>query len=177
MENASKALIMAGTMLIGVLLLSLMAYLFSQGSNFNKEYNKTMSDREIQAFNAQFEKYLDKNMTGDDVVSLLKLAIDHNKKMEYSAGDVIEIEVKVNKIKPPNSIQKTGKEDRDIEVEGVINQFLESYSRNTITEETDAFGNKTYKQIFFERKTIEYNETTGKISKIQLEEKEVEIES
>lgn len=171
MENASKALIMAGTMLIAVLLLSLFAYLFTQGSAFNKEYNETMSNRELQAFNTKFEKYLDKNMTGDDVVSLLKLAIDNNKKVEYSSNDVIKVKVTFN-----SNTYETGTKTKDDTTEQNINGFLRDYAINAINITTQPDGTKKTEKIIFvcKKDATKYNKTTGKIQYIELKQESIE---
>ena len=43
MENASKALIMAGIILIGILLIALMVYFFNSVSGLRKSYDDNIS--------------------------------------------------------------------------------------------------------------------------------------
>lgn len=57
MENASRALIMAAGVLVGVLLLSLAVYLFTIFSNFGSEMTTQMNEKNLSEFNAQFTKY------------------------------------------------------------------------------------------------------------------------
>ena len=57
MENASKALIMAAGVLIGIMLLSFMIYIFKSFGDTSKETERRMSEREIEAFNAKFNNY------------------------------------------------------------------------------------------------------------------------
>ncbi len=68
MENASKALIMAGGVLLGVLLISLAVYLFSSYAEYSSNAYERMEAAQIEQFNAQFLKYYDpaaeKNSTG-----------------------------------------------------------------------------------------------------------------
>ena len=79
MENASKALIMAAEVLIGVLVLSLMVYLFiSFGSNAS-EISKQLEESKLSEFNSQFDKYNGKNdVTIYDIVTLANLAKENN---------------------------------------------------------------------------------------------------
>lgn len=55
MENASKALIIAGAILLAILLISLGIMIFSQAQDTVN--NSGMSKAEIESFNAQFLKY------------------------------------------------------------------------------------------------------------------------
>ena len=62
MENASKALIMAAEVLIGVLILSLMVYLFVSFGSTAAEVNEQMDESKLAEFNSQYDKYKDKMM-------------------------------------------------------------------------------------------------------------------
>ena len=57
MENASKALIMAGGVLIAILLLTLFSYLFSRMSSATSEIYDNLEKHEIDEFNQQFLNY------------------------------------------------------------------------------------------------------------------------
>ena len=80
MENASKALIMAGGILIAILGMSLFVYLIvSFGATSDKIHDQN-AQTQITEFNAQFTKYQGRtNITIYDVVSVANLAIDYNK--------------------------------------------------------------------------------------------------
>ena len=58
MENASNALLMAGSVLIGVIVISLFVYLFSSMGSMTKEFQEDIDYTSIQKFNEQFEKYI-----------------------------------------------------------------------------------------------------------------------
>lgn len=85
MENASKALIMAAEVMIGVLVLSLMVYLFiSFGSN-SAQINEQMDETKLAEFNSQYDKYNGKNdVTIYDIVTLANLARENNKYYELT---------------------------------------------------------------------------------------------
>lgn len=57
MENASKALIMAGSVLIGVLIISLAVYLFATFSEYGDKQTETLAEKQIDEFNSNFYKY------------------------------------------------------------------------------------------------------------------------
>lgn len=57
MENASKALMMAAVILIGVLLLALMVYFFSSAYGLRSSYSDNINNTRITEFNTKFTKY------------------------------------------------------------------------------------------------------------------------
>ena len=74
MENASKALLMAAGVLVGVLILSLMVTLFTSASMLSKDYDETKSAEAVQRFNANFIKYVGKDLTIHDAVTISNFA-------------------------------------------------------------------------------------------------------
>ena len=57
MENASKALIIAGEILIGIAILSLASYIFIQFGTFSSNLNTQISETSITQFNVHFTNY------------------------------------------------------------------------------------------------------------------------
>lgn len=75
MENASKALIIAGAILLAILLISLGIMIYNQASGVVN--NNAMTEVEVTTFNQKFEQYLGDNVRGANVRSLLN-AINTN---------------------------------------------------------------------------------------------------
>ncbi len=75
MENASKALIIAGAILLAILLISLGIMIFNQASNTVS--NSGMSEAEITAFNNKFTKYEGKQ-SGNMVKSMIQEVLATN---------------------------------------------------------------------------------------------------
>lgn len=126
MENASKALLMAGGILIGVLILSLMTTLFVSSKQLSTSYDNTKNAEAIQRFNVNFTKYLGQDLTIHEVVTICNFAdIDSNKVIqvnvvgEYSSQDIQDI-VEVY-TKEENSIQKFELTINNYSPEGYIN--------------------------------------------------------
>lgn len=81
MENASKALIMAAGVLIGVLLLSLAVYLFMDFGAKSAEIRNQIESNQLTQFNAQFNVYEGrKDITIYQIISLVNLAKENNEK-------------------------------------------------------------------------------------------------
>jgi len=57
MENASKALLIAGAVLIVILLIGIGMLIYSRSTGVVQTASDSMSSQEIQAFNSQFELY------------------------------------------------------------------------------------------------------------------------
>ena len=87
MENASKALIIAGGVLIGIITISLFTLMFNNISSFTNEISEDYEAKEVLASNQSFEAYNKKLMYGADVISVLNKAIDNNTKFNVNAGD------------------------------------------------------------------------------------------
>lgn len=58
MENATNGLLMAGSVLIGVIVISLFVYLITTMGGITKNFQEEMDLTSVQKFNEQFEKYI-----------------------------------------------------------------------------------------------------------------------
>ena len=74
MENASKALLMAAGILIGVLILSLMTSLFISSKELSSSYEETKKSEEIQQFNVNFTKYLGQDLNIHQIITIYNFA-------------------------------------------------------------------------------------------------------
>lgn len=89
MENASKALLMAAGVLIGVLILSLAAYLFVYFGSTSQQIHEQNEENQINEFNSKFTSYVGKdNITIYDVITVANLATENNKNMNLVQGDM-----------------------------------------------------------------------------------------
>lgn len=79
MENASKALIMAGGVLIGVLIISLAVYLFVDFGSTSAQINDQNTQKQLTEFNSKFTSYenLD-SITIYDIITLAGYANENN---------------------------------------------------------------------------------------------------
>lgn len=82
MENASKALIMAASVLIGILIVSLAVYLFASfGGQFAILQQENLT-KELANFNKQFSIYEGKDLTIYDIITVANLATENNRYYE-----------------------------------------------------------------------------------------------
>ena len=74
MENASKALLAAGGVLISVIIITLIVNIFQNAGKQSKTYKQSAQTDEITIFNSNFTKYLGKNLTIHEVVTICNFA-------------------------------------------------------------------------------------------------------
>lgn len=80
MENASKALMIAGAVLITIIVLGMAIYFYSQMKKFPHEQEAALERQQIAKFNQEYESYSKQKMYGVDVVTVLNKAISNNKR-------------------------------------------------------------------------------------------------
>ncbi len=102
MENASKALLIAGGILIGMLILSLFVYELYYAGSVGNAYQAEISETQILEFNAQFEKYQNTNMTAQEVVTI------YNYIEEYWNPNNISDQIELTRTTPINYIISNG---------------------------------------------------------------------
>ena len=124
MENASKALLMAAGVLMGVVILSLVAYLFVTFSSSADDVKSEIANNQLNKFNSQFLAYEQReDLTVYDILTAVNLAENNNKYYQLEPGDTNYITVKVDnsvvnstdiekKIKP-ESLEKEGEMKED----------------------------------------------------------------
>ena len=98
MENASKALIIAGSVLIAILLISLVLFILKSTSGTTDQTQELGKTLEVQQFNSQFLKYCGDSVKGSQVRTLCEVIIAHNANSENSKN-VNTISKKRNEIK------------------------------------------------------------------------------
>ena len=79
MENASQALIIAGTILIAMIVLSLGVYLVANYSRVGESYEQTQTTTEITKFNTNFTKFIGRtDITAQEIITLKKFAENYD---------------------------------------------------------------------------------------------------
>lgn len=148
MENASKALLIVGGILIGVLLLSLLVYLFHVMGAFSSSVDQNIEMKNLAEFNQQFEVYQTKIMTAQDVISIGNLARNYNVTNEGS-DDKLAIKIILSGVESKfQQVHKLTQEQ--------TYQFMEQYSVEK-------------QNVRFKCTKIEYNTQSKKVQKVLVE--------
>lgn len=134
MENATNGLIMAGSMLIAIIVLSLFVYLFSSMGGIAKNFQENIDQNEVLKFNEPFEKYVGKeNLTPHDVMTVYNLAEQVNSDAGF---EMIEI---------------AGIKSQDLKD---VSSFLSSEKRYKCVENTVRYSDETQKICYMEFKEV-----------------------
>lgn len=145
MENATKALIMAAGVLMGIVILSLAVYEFTSFGISSKEIHKANEETRLNEFNSQFTKYEGKDdVTIYDVITVANLAKENNSYYEFS---------------PRRLDQNTGK---DLYISVILdNNSIENQDQSTYKLKIDSEYNSKYTCIA----TI--SNDTGRVYKVK----------
>lgn len=190
MENASKALLIAGSILIAIIILSLIVYMSTTTSRMMQEQDKKKSEQEIFEFNKEYGAYNKELMYGTDVITVMKKAIDYNQNTDKKI--IIELTT-INSYATVIEITKTSKSGTETKEKikttdslniGTYNQddstmqiFLEQepkdyYDKDNSTENTKVYvysALTSFKRSIFKCTGTEYDQD-GRITKMSFEE-------
>lgn len=99
MENASKALLMAAAVLVGVMILSLAVYLFSIFGDYGSQISGRIEQSQIDEFNSKFYKYENsEEVRIHDIISIANLAKQYNQNNNFVFDSNYYIKVNISGI-------------------------------------------------------------------------------
>lgn len=78
MENASKALIIAGSVLLALIVIGAFILMFSNLNDYQEKNDTAIEQKQIVEFNNQFSTYDRNGLRGTDMLSLMNRIIDYN---------------------------------------------------------------------------------------------------
>ena len=96
MENAVKALIIAAGVLIGIMILTLGVALYSSLAEYVESVHEETRSKEVQQFNEPYIKYIDAELTIQDVVTAANNARENNLKYNLTEKDESTYYVEIN---------------------------------------------------------------------------------
>lgn len=80
MENASRALIIAGSVLISLLVIAVAVFMFNQLSDLRQTQEDAKMEDKLQSFYSNLDTYIEANKRGSDILSLANLIDDFNER-------------------------------------------------------------------------------------------------
>lgn len=108
MENASKALIIAGSVLLSILIIGSLVFMFNTLSNLKSTEASSADAQKLAEYNSQIETFNRKGIYGSEVLSLANLIDDYNKRQADLKGYVaIKLEVITKQIYGDNVTMQT----------------------------------------------------------------------
>lgn len=94
MENASKALIIAGSVLIAILVISLLVMFYGNIKDYMGTQSSADASEQVVEFNKQYDVYYRNNLYGSDILSLANKIYDYNKR-QYEEEGYAELKLNV----------------------------------------------------------------------------------
>ncbi len=91
MENASKALIIAGAILISILLIAISMYIYKSAQGTIQTAAGQMGQQDKQMYNATIEKYIGQSKKGTEVKQMIEEIISNNNQYVNETGKFIAI--------------------------------------------------------------------------------------
>lgn len=82
MENASKALLMAGGLLAGILVITSLTIMWSKMSGVKASQSGNVKTEQLAEFNATFDSYANETVMGTDILSLFNKVVSNNQKRD-----------------------------------------------------------------------------------------------
>ena len=95
MENASKALLIAGGVLIAILIIGLLINSFSTISEFQMSQLSQQEQEELIAFNEQYTKYVNQYVYGLEVRTLIN---------KFENDNLVEVKLEPTGVVPPTGV-------------------------------------------------------------------------
>lgn len=115
MENASKALLIAATILLSILIIWLFVYIFKAGSSVGENYDKKQISQQLELYNSRFELYDRSNNTIMDLITVANLAYSINKQTLYDVDNSVKIDINIGnkKFYIPNEYNDNNKIEKN----------------------------------------------------------------
>lgn len=189
MENASKALIMAGSILIALLTIGALMFMFDNISEVERQKDQNAEIEELLEFNRQFEQYDAVGLRGSDLITVMNKIVNYNEKVIEDDDGYNTVKMKIvfkedfkAKIFTATGVdEKTYNKDVDthkLEYDeinrkhtGNLNSLYDAWitkSKDLVSEQKEQLTE--FKRKYFKCTGIEYDNTSGRVSSMSFEQ-------
>ena len=172
MESASKALIMAGVVLLSVLIITVAVALFRSLGSSSAAIMEEIEKSRIAEFNNQFLKYYgqEDGITAHDIVTMANLANKNNREFEledsYANGSIKPRYIRMD-VKYPGGVETMNYFEKKCQQDKFVKEFLSQKS----TKVVNVAGKQEVQTIKYKITSIEINPSTGTVWYIKIEPK------
>lgn len=155
MENASKALIIAGGMLLTILIISVLVMVRNSIGENLSERDKAEATEQLSKFNMKYESY-NKDIRGIDLRSLMNMADDDNSKLgkqikiKFTVVNDLNQSVVVENRKTYDNLNLKSKFNEDIESESDILTIFNKRvftCTNTVLDNTGRISEMDFEEV------------------------------
>lgn len=153
MENASKALLMAAGVLIGVLILSLAVFLFINFGQQAEQIHGEITANQLTQFNAQFNLYEGRSdVTIYQIVTIANLAYENNQKETDETYKVkVFLGVKELTKEKPDYKELIKNNNNEIEIVDEYGKKTTKFEKMFVCSNVEYHGNGRVKQVTFNK--------------------------
>ena len=145
MENATKAFIIAGGMLIAMLIVGLLVWGYNNISSFQRTNVETEALEQIAEFNSRFEAYNRGSVRGYQMISLANLVYDTNSRFTEADGY------------NPVTVTVDGLSSADATNEDLVTYIQTNYDRMNSNQKN------ALKELVFECTGVEYDTQNSRV--------------
>lgn len=169
MENASKALVIAGGMLLAMIIVGLLVWGYQNISEYRKRQLQSEEREQIVEFNQKFETYNKKAVRGYQIISLANLARDINERYADDGYKNVSIIIKMKEGKIP-----PGATENEKVQETAYSKYYDmgKYVQN-IYESLNSNSKNQFKEFYFECEDVQYDSQNGRVTRMVFTQVEV----
>lgn len=183
MENASKALLMAGGVLIAVLIIAILVRTFGTVGLFQKQKLTEEESRQIAEFNEQYLKYLNQYMYGTEVITIINKTTKSKYPVQikitfwdtdytYNRNEYIhgELKTRTYTVKSGKELSIINSETGYVTGESFIEKGSKEYGSTTKNDTNNTATSSGISNKAFKCTALGYD-STGRINSITIVEK------
>ena len=168
MENASKALLMAGGIFLAIALLTFGVYTYTSLNKLTNEKDEQTAQQQLVNFNKSYEAYNKSIMYGTDLISVINKANDNNALYNDAAYKItIYFTFKTAAIYEYD--ESAGKRNKNTEKTFKTDESYTNYDLGNIQRLTEGSFDD-FKRRLFKCTGVVYSNVTGRINSMSFEE-------
>lgn len=146
MENASRALVIAGGVLLSLIIIGVVMFAYRGITSLQKEKDISISNEQVSKINEQIEKYTKKSVIyGSEVLSICNAIEDYSRK--YPESPKITAIIKIKADGKDNDIKECFKDEYD-GIQSLKNDYNEAIRIRDVNGKTTISNGKTIEELY-----------------------------
>lgn len=144
MENASRALVIAGGVLLSLIIIGVVMFAYRGITSLQKEKDISLSNEQVSKINEQIEKYTKKSVIyGSEVLSICNAIEDYSRKYYPKITAIIKIKADGK----DNDIKECFKDEYD-GIQSLKNDYNEAIRIRDVNGKTTISNGKTIEELY-----------------------------
>lgn len=153
MENASKSLIIAASLVLGIIIISFLIFTFGSFKTFNKNQEEQLEENKNTSFNSNFFKYYENGtsnieLSSQDIISIANFVKENNLRYNLEKEENNSFYVKIDVYTKENKITNFENQTEEYYIEFIKNnKKVFKCSQITINDITKRVEYVRYEEI------------------------------